>query len=391
MYMDLDRFKIVNDSMGHAVGDRLIAAVARRLGTCVREADTVARLGGDEFGVLLEFDVTPTEVADVAQRMIGQLEPPFTFAGQEFFITASIGIVFSTPETESPEDLLRYADVAMYRAKDEGPGNFRIFDPEVDDRATRRLDMETELRHALERQQLSVFYQPLVSLASGKIYGFEALVRWDHPQRGCVGPDEFIPLAEETGLIIPLGYWVTRTSCEELKRWETELGREEILLSVNLSTRQFEEPDLELEISRILAETGVSPERLQLEITESELMRSAGRVGSLKGIGVRIAIDDFGTGYSSLSYLKNMEADSLKIDRSFVSGLDQNREDSAIVQTVVTMAAALGLDVTAEGVETEEQLARLREMGCHSGQGYLFARPGPAEEARELLRRDPTW
>ena len=391
MFMDLDRFKIINDSMGHAVGDRLIAAVAERIRDCVREADTVARLGGDEFGVLLEFNITEQDVTVVAERILEELKPPFTFSGTEVHVTSSIGIAFSSPEGESPEDLLRYADVAMYRAKREGAGKYLVFDPDVDHRATRRLEMETGLRRALEREELSVMYQPLISLYSGRIYGFEALVRWEHPERGLVGPDEFIPIAEETGLIVPLGYYVMRRSCEQLGMWKQESGRDTMVVSVNLSTRQFQQPDLMEEIARILQETGTDPESLMLEITESELMQSAARISELKELGVRVAIDDFGTGYSSLSYLKNMQADSLKIDKSFVGGLGQNREDTAIVQTVITMAAALELDVTAEGVETEDQLTRLRKMGCHTGQGYFFAKPGTTEQARDLVKRDPRW
>jgi diguanylate cyclase (GGDEF)-like protein/PAS domain S-box-containing protein len=390
MFMDLDRFKIINDSMGHAAGDRLIAAVAHRIRDCLREADTVARLGGDEFGVLLEFNVRESDAQVVAERILKTLEPPFMFAGTDVFVSASIGIAFSTPETETPEDLLRYADVAMYRAKDEGPGNWRTFDPDVDYGATRRLEMETALRRAIERDEFRVVYQPLVDLKSGRISGMEALIRWEHPERGWIGPMEFIPIAEETGLIVPMGLWIMRRSCEEAVRWHG-LGRDDVLVSVNLSTRQFEHPDLERDIAAILSETGLAPAKLQLEITESELMRSAARVGTLKELGVRVAIDDFGTGYSSLAYLKDMKADSLKVDRSFVSGLGESREDMAIVQTVITLASSLGLDVTAEGIETELHLAELRRLECGSGQGYFFSKPIPPEEARALVESDPRW
>jgi diguanylate cyclase (GGDEF)-like protein/PAS domain S-box-containing protein len=392
MFLDLDRFKVVNDSMGHAVGDRLIAAVAHRIKETVRSADTVARIGGDEFGVLLEFNISNQDASLVADRILKQMEPPFTMAGTEMFISASIGIAFSAPEIETPEDLLRYADVAMYRAKDDGSGRYRIYDPDIDARATRRLEIETELRQALERDQLIVHYQPLVSLNSGLVSGVEALVRWEHPERGRVGPDEFIPLAEETGLIVPLGYWVMRRACEDRRLFETAgTLAETVLISVNLSTRQFEQPDLEDQVRRILVETDTDPDRLQLEVTESELMQSAGRIQDLKTVGVRIAIDDFGTGYSSLSYLRNLRVDSLKIDRSFVDGLGKNREDTAIVQTVITLADSLELDVTAEGVEDEEQLSKLRSLGCDTGQGYYFAKPGPVSEIVELLEGDPSW
>ncbi len=392
MFIDLDRFKIINDSMGHEAGDRLIQAVARRIREVVREADTVARLGGDEFGVLLEFNITERDAEIVAQRILDEIEPPFTFSGQEMYISASVGIAFNSPDVEDPEDLLRYADVAMYRAKSEGSGNYRQFDPAIDSGATRRLAMETDLRQAIDREQLFNLYQPIVDLETGRISGVEALVRWEHPDRGLVGPDEFIPVAEETGLIIPLGYLVMRRACEALTRWqEIERDDKPLVVAVNLSTRQFEQSDLMKEIAEILSETGVPPACLRLEITESELMRDAGRIRELKEVGVQIAIDDFGTGYSSLSYLRNVEADSLKIDRSFVDGLGANTEDEAIVRTVVTLAGALDLDVTAEGIETAEQLRLLREIGCESGQGYFFAKPISADEFLDLVREDPRW
>jgi diguanylate cyclase (GGDEF)-like protein/PAS domain S-box-containing protein len=392
MFMDLDRFKIINDSMGHEAGDRLIQAVARRLGAVVREGDTVARLGGDEFGILLEFGINQKDAEAVAKRVLQEIEPPFTFSGQEMYVSASVGIAFSSPELEDPEDLLRYADVAMYRAKSEGPGKYRVFDPEVDSRATGRLAMETDLRQAIDREQLFNAYQPIVSLETGRISGLEALVRWKHPDRGLVGPDEFIPLAEETGLIVPLGYLVTRRACESLRRFQQIVGsKRKIVVAVNLSTRQFEQPDLDQEILAILRDTGAPPDQIRIEITESELMRDTGQISKLRDLGLQIAIDDFGTGYSSLSYLRNLRADSLKIDRSFVDGLGKNPQDAAIVQTVVTLARALEMDVTAEGIETQEQLGYLREMGVESGQGFLFASPAPADEIAELLESDPAW
>ncbi|MGH7541581.1 MAG: EAL domain-containing protein [Gemmatimonadota bacterium] len=392
MFMDLDRFKIVNDSMGHEAGDRLIAAVARRIRSVVREADTVARLGGDEFGVLLEFNISESDAETVAGRILRELEPPFTFSGQEMYISASVGIAFSSPDVEDPEDLLRYADVAMYRAKREGMGKYRVFDPDVDSRATGRLAMETDLRQAIDREQVFNLYQPIISLRSGRIRAIEALVRWKHPVRGLVGPDEFIPVAEETGLIVALGYLVMRRACEALGAWQAIVGPERPLaVAVNLSSRQFEQPDLAQEIVRILDETGTPASGLRIEITESELMRDTGRIAELKALGLQVVIDDFGTGYSSLAYLKHLQADSLKIDRSFVNGLEEHSEDEAIVRTVVTLAGSLDLDVTAEGIETEGQLALLREIGCGSGQGYLFSRPISAEELGALLEADPAW
>ncbi|MFV1987589.1 MAG: EAL domain-containing protein [Gemmatimonadota bacterium] len=392
MFMDLDRFKIINDSMGHEAGDRLIQAVARRLMDVVRDGDTVARLGGDEFGVLLEYGISEADAEVVAGRILEAIEPPFTFSGQEMYVSASVGIAFSSPEVEDPEDLLRYADVAMYRAKSEGPGKYRIFDPEIDSDATGRLAIETDLRQAIDREQLFNAYQPIVSLATGRVSAMEALVRWRHPTRGLVGPDEFIPVAEETGLIVPLGYLVTRRACEALHAFQQIVGsKRDLIVAVNLSTKQFEQPDLEREIMVILAETGTRPEQLRIEITESELMRDTGRIAQLRSKGLQIAIDDFGTGYSSLAYLRNIEADSLKIDRLFVDGLGEHHQDDAIVRTVVTLARELELDVTAEGIETAEQLALLREIGVDSGQGFFLARPAPVEEICDLLREDPTW
>ena len=392
MFMDLDRFKIINDSMGHEAGDRLIQAVARRVQSVVREGDTVARLGGDEFGVLLEYGISQSDAEAVAQRILAEIEPPFTFSGQEMYVSSSVGIAFSSADVEDPEDLLRYADVAMYRAKSEGPGKYRIFDPEVDSRATGRLAMETDLRQAIDREQLFNTYQPIISLKTGQITAVEALVRWKHPERGLVGPDEFIPVAEETGLIVPLGYLVMRRALEAVQAFQEIVGtKRELVVAVNLSTRQFEQPDLEREILALLDQTGTRPEQLRIEITESELMRDTGRIGQLKKLGLQIAIDDFGTGYSSLSYLRNVEADSLKIDRSFVDGLGTHPEDEAIIRTVETLSRALELDVTAEGVETEDQLRLLREIGVDSGQGFYFARPAPQDEIRELFERDPSW
>ncbi len=393
MFMDLDRFKVINDSLGHAAGDRLLVAVARRIRACLREADTVARLGGDEFAFLLEFNIAQRDAGTVADRVLEQLQPPFTFAGNEVFITASIGIAFSSPHVQTPEDLLRYADVAMFRAKDEGPGNWRVYDPAVDDRATRRLEMETALRRALEREELAILYQPIVSLSTGRITGMEALVRWRQQDRGLVGPDEFIPLAEESGLIVPMGEWIMRRACEEAVIWDAARGEDDppLLVSVNLSNRQFEVATLERDVEEILRQTGLPAARLQLEITETELIQNSGRISALKELGVRLAIDDFGTGYSSLGYLRNLPVDVLKVDRTFVQGLPSSPEDTAIVRTVITLAHALGLEVTAEGVETEEQLARLRELECSGAQGYHFSRPLEVAAAREMIASAPRW
>jgi diguanylate cyclase (GGDEF)-like protein/PAS domain S-box-containing protein len=384
LFVDLDNFKFVNDSLGHEAGDLLLVEVANRLQLCLRAGDTVARLGGDEFTVLLEDVVGEDATILAVQRITDALQTPVRLAERDFFISASIGIALSGAGSERPEDLLRNADLAMYQAKASGKGRFAIFDAGMNNRAVERMELETDLRQALERGQLRVYYQPIVSLMHGRTEEVEALVRWEHPQRGLVMPLEFIPIAEETGLIVSIGQWVLEEACRQAGQW---LGGgadgQPMVVSVNLSARQFNHPELAADIAQALRTTGLDPRRLKLEITESVIMEDAeAAVATLQGLralGIQLAIDDFGTGYSSLSALKRLPVDTLKIDRSFVDGIGQNAQDTAIVRSIVSLAKILGLRVTAEGIETPTQHAKLKALGCEQGQGYLFARPMPAE------------
>jgi diguanylate cyclase (GGDEF)-like protein/PAS domain S-box-containing protein len=391
-FLDLDHFKVVNDGLGHTAGDELLVGVARRLVASVREQDTVARLGGDEFVVLLEEVHGAGEATLVVERVLEGLLHPFEVAGQEVFTSASIGITLSGAHAR-PEDLLRDADTAMYRAKAGGRGRYEIFDPEMQAQAAARLRMEGELRRALEREEFRVAYQPIVSLETGVPIGFEALVRWEHPERGRILPGEFISLAEETGLIVPLGSWVLREACRQLRAWQTELpGWSGLLMSVNLSPRQFARADLVRQVDEVLRELSLPPGTLQLELTESLLMEDAEAavavLAALESRGVRLAIDDFGTGYSSLSYLQRFPISTLKIDRSFVAGMEAGSSQSKLVRTMVGLARSLGMGVVAEGVETEEQLRVLKRLGCERGQGFLFSHALSSDEVVPLLARE---
>jgi diguanylate cyclase (GGDEF)-like protein/PAS domain S-box-containing protein len=395
LFVDLDNFKVVNDSLGHAAGDRLLSLLTARLRACLDPHATLARFGGDEFTILLE-DVDVVRGLDdanaAAKRIRDDLRRPIGIAEQEVFATASIGIAISSPGHDTPGDLVRNADVAMYRAKANGRACAVVFDQGLDSLAVGRLELETELRRAVDQHELVVYYQPIVELPTGRIQDMEALVRWQHPQHGLIAPDRFIPLAEETGLIIPLGMWVLETACRQLRAWDTLGGLDAGLsMSVNLSARQFQHPTLVEDIARVLRASRLDPRRLMLEVTESIAMRDAASAASilaeLKGLGVRLAIDDFGTGYSSLSYLHRFPIDVLKIDRSFVARLGGERNDAAIVEAVIALARGLNMEVTAEGIETSDQRARLEALGCDRGQGYLFARPLPAAGATDLLRR----
>ena len=393
---DLDNFKVINDSLGHGVGDTLLVKVAERLSACLRPGDTAARLGGDEFAVLLEEIVNGSEAARLAERIAVELRAPFRLQGQEMFITASSGIVVNTPEHRRPETLLRDADVAMYRAKQLGKATYAMFDPNMKAAAQQRLRLESELRRAVERGELRLHYQPLVCLETGVVTGVEALVRWEHPERGLVPPMEFIPVAEETGLILPIGQWVLLEACRQARAWQHAFpASPSLTVNVNLSARQVQRGHVVEEVALALRETGLDPGLLELELTESMLMQDAERavavLTELKGLGVRLAIDDFGTGYSSMSYLKRFPVDVLKVDRSFVQGIEGDQGDSAIVRAVISMAHAMGLKVVGEGVETKAQLQQLRHLRCHHGQGYLFARPLPPDALGELLRTQPHW
>ena len=385
MFLDLDNFKVVNDSLGHKAGDQLLVHVSQRLVGCLRSADTAARLGGDEFTVLLEDLTGPEDALVVADRIAGYLNSAFQLEGREVFVTASVGIALSTGRDDSAESLVRTADLAMYQAKTSGKACYAVFDPAMNDRAWQRLEVETDLRYALDRGELVLHYQPIVDLATGRIEEVEALIRWQHPTRGLVPPGEFIPIAEETGLIVPVGRWVLEQACAQLRAW----GSHDLVVSVNLAARQFQDAQLLNDIARILAETGVEPRQLKLEITESAAMHDAAATEAtlrqLKALGVGLAIDDFGTGYSALSYLKRFSVDTLKVDRSFVGGIGHNTDDTAIVSAIVALAHTMGLEVTAEGVETADQQEHLRNLGCNRGQGYYFARPRDRAELTALL------
>jgi diguanylate cyclase (GGDEF)-like protein/PAS domain S-box-containing protein len=390
LFVDLDDFKVVNDSLGHEAGDTLLVAVAKRLGACLRPEDTVARFGGDEFAVLLE-DITVTSDADrAAERIVEGLRKPFVIEGREIFISPSIGIVSATSSHDRPKDLLRKADIAMYVAKGKGKARYEVFDSTMNVRALERLELENDLRRAIERGELRVHYQPKVLVGTGKIVGTEALVRWEHPERGLLPPVAFIPIAEETDLIVPLGRWVLTEACRQTREWQELYPSDSPwVVCVNLSGRQLRHPELVKDVGRALQETGLEPENLDLEITESVLIEdqlsNLTTLRELKRLGVKLIIDDFGTDYSSLSYLKRLPADFLKIDRSFIGGLGEDPKDEGIVSAVIDLARVLGLEEIAEGVETTEQAAYLRELGCRFAQGYLFSKPLPAEEIGALL------
>ena len=392
LFLDLDNFKIVNDSLGHQAGDQLLIEAAQRLLECVRTEDTVARLGGDEFTILMEDIHGLDSPLEVARRIEFKLRMPFTVVGHEVFTTASVGIAVSGPGVGSAADLLRDADLAMYRAKSEGKARHVVYDGAMNTQAMKRLELETALRRAVERRELRLMYQPIMSLESMGIDRVETLVRWQHPERGLVSPADFIPVAEETGLIVPIGQWVLREACRQAMAWQREFpSAPDLVMSVNLSPRQFQHHNLLEDISSILFESGLDPEFLELEITEGAVMEDANAareiMQKLRDIGISLAIDDFGTGYSSLSYLKRFPVSVLKIDQSFVRGLGQDDQDSAIVRGVIALAQSLNLTVTAEGIETLEQLAQLRQLGCNHGQGYLLSRPLTGEAIGNLLAR----
>ncbi|MFZ6050171.1 putative bifunctional diguanylate cyclase/phosphodiesterase [Pseudomonas sp. CR3202] len=390
LFIDLDRFKLVNDSLGHLAGDLLIIQVAARLGACLRQSDTLARLGGDEFTILLDcFDNLDTPVR-VAERLISALDPPFHINGEQLYISASIGIAPSDLGYESAEEILRHADLAMYRAKTLGKHRFELFDRSMHERAVGRLALETQLRNALLNNEFVLHYQPIVRLTDNRTVGAEALVRWQKPNGELVYPGDFIQVAEDTGLILPLGLWVLREACSSMAAWHREFPADRPLtISVNLSARQFGQNDLVQQVDSIIAETGIRADCVRLEITESVSMADSERTATvlrqLHELGVRISIDDFGTGYSSLSYLHRFNLDVLKIDRSFVAELDHCPEGAQLVQTILSLARNLGIEAVAEGVETEQHLRILGSLGCNFGQGYFFDRPlAPATFAERL-------
>ncbi|MFN8666053.1 MAG: EAL domain-containing protein [Gemmatimonadaceae bacterium] len=396
LFLDLDDFKLVNDSMGHQVGDEVLVTVARRLEECVRGGDIVARLGGDEFAILLERVTDARDTALVADRVQQALKAPMNIGGYEWVTSASIGVVLSSSASERPEYLLRSADMAMYRAKHQGRSRFELFDRAMHAEALTRLQLETDLRRAVERQDFTLHYQPIVSLADGRVHGVEALVRWKHAERGLIPPAEFIPVAEETGMIVPLGRWSLREACAAVTGLESRIpAAQGLRLSVNLSVREFAQLDLVRAVAAILEETGLAPRQLQLEITESAIIGqqhpALQTIAELRGLGVRIHLDDFGTGYSSLSYLHRLPLDAIKIDRAFTTSMEQEERPRHVVQAILSLVGAIGLEVIAEGVATPDQLAMLRRMGCPYGQGFFFSRPMPLAAMEELLRRDPRW
>ena len=388
LFLDLDHFKVVNDSLGHKIGDSLLIEFSRRLKKCLRPVDTAARLGGDEFTILLDRITTVQDVVSVVKRIQAVLTVPFQLHQQEVFMTASIGITLSSPSYEYPDDVLRDADTAMYRAKSAGRAQYVIFDKSMHTRATERLRLETELRRAIKQQEFQVHYQPIISLPRGQISGAEGLLRWYHPQRGLIPPMEFIPLAEETGLIIPISEWLIRTVCTQQKSWQ-EAGYPPIILAINISMRDLQCPDLAERVEQILAETEVAADTIELEITETTVMNnihsSLETLKDLSHLGIRISIDDFGTGHSSLGRLKHLPIQTLKIDQSFIHDMANNPDDETLTKAIIAMAQGLKLEVIAEGVETNDQLSFLQAQRCDKLQGFLFSRPLPVAEFTRLL------
>ena len=396
LFMDLDQFKVINDSLGHRAGDELLTIAARRLKNCLRPGDTAARLGGDEFIVLLDGVGDVEDAVQVAQRIANALGTPIMLAGRQMVVSTSMGIALCEDATGEPDDLLRNSDVAMYHAKAEGKARCKVFTADMHAQALRRLELENELRLAIEREELKLYYQPKVQLSTGKIVGMEALVRLDHPTFGLSSPKEFIPLAEEVGLINSLGRWVLGEACAEARRWQEQYpAAPPLVTSVNLSMVQFQGSDLVPEIAEILRQTGLAPSCLELEITERVVMEDVEYaidvLEQLKKLGIKVALDDFGTGYSSLEALRRFPLDALKIDKVFVDGVSKSQKDKAVVQLVIDLAHGVGIQAIAEGVETVEQLTQLRAMGCDQAQGYYFWKPLMGEEAAALQGGSLRW
>ncbi len=396
LFLDLDDFKLVNDSMGHHVGDEVLVQIARRLETCIRGGDIVARLGGDEFAILLERVTDARETAIVAERVQEAIRAPMVISGYDWTATASIGVVLSSSANEQPEYLLRSADMAMYRAKHQGRARYELYDRGQHAQALSRLQTESDLRRAVEREEFVLHYQPVMSMESGEIVGVEALVRWQHHERGLIPPNNFIPVAEETGLIVQIGRWVLQNAIRDIGELERDgVVRPTFTLAVNLSAREFSQLDLVRTVAEALNASRLAPARLHLEITESVIFSqqvlAVDTVAELKALGVHIHIDDFGTGYSSLSYLQRLPVDAIKIDRSFVRAIEVESRSRHVVQSLVSLARGIGLDAVAEGVSSAGQLEMLRGMGCTFGQGFYFAKPVPREELVVLLRRQYRW
>jgi diguanylate cyclase (GGDEF)-like protein len=396
LFLDCDRFKVINDSLGHLVGDELLIAIAHRLQACLITIDSLARLGGDEFGILLE-NITDINIAiKVAERILQQLSLAFNLSRYEVFMNASIGISWGNKDYERPEYLLRDADTAMYRAKAQGRAKYHVFNPAMHQEAIQLLELENDLRRAVERQEFLVYYQPIVSLTTGRISGFEALVRWQHPIRGLVSPTEFIPIAEETGLINAINTWVLQSACHQLSIWQHHpVTPEPLTMSVNLSARLFLQPNFIEQIDRIISENQINPEYLELEITESVIMENTQAIKiifkELKQRRIKLIMDDFGTGYSSLSYLHSFPLNALKIDKSFVKRMQENTENMGLVPAMIGIANSMGMSAIAEGVETQEQLVQLRSLNCNFAQGFLFSQPIEEQLVLNFIAAAPQW
>jgi diguanylate cyclase (GGDEF)-like protein/PAS domain S-box-containing protein len=391
LFLDLDRFKIINDSLGHAVGDQLLIEISKVLKTCIRKADTVARFGGDEFVILLDDIPDIQAAAKIAHHIQEVLSNPFQVGNNRIFTSASIGIVLSSDGHLSKEDIVRDADIAMYQAKMLGKAKYVIFNTDMRKQAINRLNLENDLRHALERGEFDLHYQPIVTLKENILSGFEALLRWHHPQKGYVPPEEFIPIAEETGLILDIGSWVFRQACNQMKKWQEQFpDYRDLFVNINVSQKQFNQPELIQELRKVLKESWLNPSCLNLEITENALMENAESMieilNKIRDLGVGLHVDDFGKGYSSLSYLQQFPIDTLKIDYSFINRIGTNGDRAEIVKTILVLARELGVDSIAEGIETEHQLIQLRELDCHYGQGYFLGKPMQPEEVFEFLQ-----
>jgi diguanylate cyclase (GGDEF)-like protein/PAS domain S-box-containing protein len=389
LFLDLDRFKVINDGLGHVIGDKLLIAIAERLQSCIRPGDIVSRFGGDEFTILVDKIKDPETVTEIAERLQSKLAAPFLIDSFEVFTSASIGIIMSEVSHDNPESFLRDADTAMYRAKEAGKARYEIFNSAMHVRNMNLLRIENDLRKSIERHDFKVFYQPIVNLATLETNEFEALIRWEHPEIGFISPTEFIPVAEETGLIIPIGEWVLEESVRQISEWHRMFPNKQLSVSVNLSAKQLMHPNLIKQVSEIMRSSALPPACLKLEVTESTVMDNAETalevLSELCALGVRLSTDDFGTGYSSLSYLHRFPFERLKIDRSFIGKLDSDEKSEEIVRTIVTLAENLHLEVVAEGIETEAHFLKLREFGCYLGQGYLFSKPVAAPTAEKIL------
>ena len=390
LFLDLDRFKVINDGLGHVIGDKLLVAISQRLSNCVRPGDTVARFGGDEFTVLVSGIADQNCAIDIAERLQAELIQPFSFEGQEVYTSASIGITFSDKAKRKAEDFLRDSDTAMYRAKATGKARYQIFDAAMNIRSMNILQTENDLRRAVEREEFFVVYQPIINLKNGEIREFEALVRWNHPEHGFIPPNDFIPLAEETGLIMAIDRWVLTEACRQLCEWQkNSIYKDSLSISVNLSTKLLINTNLSRQIRDLTESMNLNPRCLKLEVTETSVMENAEIalqiLSDISDLGVRISSDDFGTGYSSLSYLHRFPFERLKIDRSFIGRMDTDEKSEEIVRTILTLADNLNLEVVAEGIENEQQFHRLRELGCEFGQGYLFSKPVEAEAAGKMI------